>query len=133
MIRGFARFRRKGLIVMLEETQQHADQGSTGSKTHHRVSSKDVTLTDKVQIHPPRGPDQNDMVIALARVVCVGVAVFSYATTHELVSFLILIGIAIDPGRVWDAIKLVTPKPHPATKGPKKRQGTPENGEDKEE
>lgn len=83
--------------------------------------------------HPPRGPNLNDILVSLTRVVCLGVAIFSYITTRELVSFLILVGIAIDPSRVWDAIKLVTPKPHSAKKGLKRLEEIPDKRENKEE
>ena len=75
----------------------------------------------------------NDVVIVVARIICLAVAIFNYATTRDLITFLILIGIAIQPSRVWDAVKLLTPKLSASTKGLQEQEGTPENGEDKEE
>jgi hypothetical protein len=94
----------------------------TKSQTHFRVSSKEVISTDEVQMHPLRESNLNDVLIALARVVCLAVAIYNYATTRDLITFLILVGIAIDPSRVWEAVKLFTPKLPQVTKELKEQE-----------
>jgi hypothetical protein len=94
---------------MTKETRLPATgQGSTGSLTRHHASSKHVAPVGKVQIHLPRGPNVNELVTNLARLACIGAALFSFVSWHDLIAFLVLIAIAIDPRKVWEAVRLFT-------------------------
>ena len=99
-----------------EKRQQAAGQGSTGSLTRHRASSsKNVTPTRNLQMHQPHKQNIDKLVTNLARLACIAAALFAIVAWHDLIAFLVLIAIAIDPKRVWEAVRLFTQGKPPPT------------------